>query len=386
MTDYDPEARRYTPLALKLKERITRDGPLSVEAYMSACLQDPEHGYYVKQPAIGAGGDFVTAPEISQIFGELIGLWCAVVWQQMGSPARFNLIELGPGRGSLMADALRAARMVPGFLSGATILLIESNVNLRAQQASALAGLDVEPTWAPSLLAVDEIRAGAYATRSAAASAPTILIANEFLDTRPIRQLVRRDGLWFERTVTLDDRGRLSFGCRPRPARNIERNASSSPPPTNGSIMEIADGLGDLTVPLLELTRSFPVAALLIDYGHTSSLPGDSLQAVRAHTFEHPLTSPGEADLTTQVDFELRGRQCRDAGFATDGPVTQAELLSALGITQRASRLMSANPKLAGSIEAGVARLLSPTGMGARFKALGLRSPTLPPLPGFPVN
>ena len=363
---HDPEARRDTPLARELAERIRREGPLPLDQFMQACLQHPQHGYYVRQPAIGAGGDFITAPEISQVFGELIGLWCVVVWQQMGAPARVRLIELGPGRGTLMADAMRAARVVPAFPSAVMVEMLETSEALASAQRERLRHIGVPIAWPHRLTA-------------SAANLPCIVIANELIDALPIRQYVAVDGVWQERTVGLDAAGRLAFGLGPTTgARGLPLPAAAP----RGTIVETRATL-PLVQPMAEIARAAPFAALLVDYGHVRSTPGDTLQAVRAHRFEHPLTSPGEADLTAQVDFQALGEQARTLGFAVDGPITQGELLAALGIVERASRLMAANPSEAAQLEAGVARLMSPTGMGTRFKAIGLRSAGLPALPGF---
>lgn len=366
---YDPHARRDTPLALKLAEAIRRDGPMPIAQYMTACLQDPEHGYYRAKRAIGAAGDFVTAPEISQVFGELVGLWCAVVWQQMGSPARFNLVELGPGRGTAMADALRAGRLVPGFLEAARVVLVESNATLRAEQAATLGRTapGVAPTWIDGFADLP-------------AEHPVIIVANEFVDTFAVDQ-VEIDGTRARpRKVGLDADGRLCFLPRP---------SDADPAPV---IVETPRYQH-----LFDLRRAIagrPHAALWIDYGYVWDADGqpptgETLQAVRNHRAEHPLTSPGEADLTAHVDFTtLAGAfNCPMAeGFAAcaiDGPVPQANFLGALGIMQRASRLMAANPAKAHEIEMGVARLMAVPGMGDRFKVLAIRSPDLPPLPGF---
>lgn len=343
---YDFDDRRDTPLALKLKQRIRRDGPISVAEFMQACLHDSEHGYYVKQLAIGRSGDFITAPEISQVFGELMGLWAAVVWQQMGSPARINLIELGPGRGTLMRDALRAARKVPKFFSAIDVHLVESCSPLVAQQAKALHDSTAPVSWHAGLATVP---AGA-----------SIVIANEFLDTLPARQLIGE----CERRIILDDLDRLVFQ------------------PSDGSVTEQQNYAG-LAAELAQSSRSAPLAGVFIDYGHTRSGQGETLQALRGHASEHPLCSPGEADLTVHVDFESFAATLVGAGFEVDGPISQGEFLGRLGIVERASRLMSANPAKAGEIELGIARLIAPQGMGSRFKVIGFQSPGLPPLPGF---
>jgi NADH dehydrogenase [ubiquinone] 1 alpha subcomplex assembly factor 7 len=376
---YDPEARRDTPLAKALAKRIRRKGPISVKDYMTACLLDPEHGYYRTRTAIGAAGDFITAPEISQIFGELIGLWCAVVWQQMGSPQRVNIVELGPGRGTMMHDAMRAGAKVPGFIEAAGVLLIEPNATLRQVQSRTLTALSVPI----SHLDPPQTPAG-----------PSIFLANEVLDCIPVWQLQwvappGSGGRWHTRTVELDRSGRLAFGIGPE-ARMRPQGQPGLLSPQPGDILEDRNARGVIGG-IGKTADTGPVAVLLIDYGHLATTYGDTLQAVRDHAFEHPLTSPGEADLTAQVDFAalsaLVGEWNSGPGhepLAIDGPVSQATFLARLGIVERTSRLMAANPALAHRIEADAARLVSPSGMGSRFKAIGLRSPSLPPLPGFP--
>ncbi len=357
----DQAAERKTPLAAKLAARIRQEGPVSVADYMRACLNDPEHGYYRKRTAIGRGGDFITAPEISQVFGELIGLWCAVVWQQMGAPASVRLIELGPGRGTLMRDTLRAARADPAFRAALDVGLIESNATLEAMQRASLAGEDVPIRWSADIA-------------SGESPAPTIVIANEFLDTLPVAQWVFRAGRWHHRCVGLGDAGGLSFVTG-------DADASIAQPAQEGDILESrAPALAEWAN---KLAFGAPLAALFIDYGHPEPALGDTLQAVTAHRYDDPLRAPGEADLSAQVDFAGVADAMHRYGLACDGPVPQAHFLAALGIVERASHLMAANPLKAAVIEAGVARLMAPTGMGTRFCALGVRSESAAPLPGF---
>ena len=364
--------QRETPLARKLKARIRRDGPLSVKAYVAACLGDPEHGYYRHMPAIGAGGDFVTAPEISQVFGELIGLWSAVVWQQMGSPPAFDLVEFGPGRGTLLADALRATRIVPGFHDALGVHLVESNAALIPLQEAALAQSGVTGSWHDTTAGC----AAALAPRTA----PFVAIANEFLDTCPAEQYVIHDGRPVMRGVGLDPVGELAFALLPD--REPPPKGTLPPHSREGDCFEIQDfGFFD---PFLRLMAERPAAALFIDYGAATTRPVDTLQAVRGQRAEHPLLSPGEADLSFQVDFaRFRTSVLAAPGVAVDGPVSQAAFLGQLGIVERASRLMSANPDKAGAVETGVQRLMAPVGMGSRFLALGVRSASLASLPGL---
>jgi NADH dehydrogenase [ubiquinone] 1 alpha subcomplex assembly factor 7 len=367
---YDPDLRRDTQLALKLKERIKREGPITVAQYVEACLYDPTHGYYKIRDAIGTKGDFVTAPEISQIFGELIGLWCAVVWQQMGEPTAFNLVEFGPGRGTLMHDVLRALRSQAKVTAATRVILIDSSVFHRNQQRDLLAQETVPITWVRTLSEAPD------------SDLPAIIIGNEFLDTKPIEQFVKRHDGWVEHSVDLDARGELMFAtgiaCDDKQSAMLDK---LFPAAHHDDIGEVYSPEPDF---VHALSHPRTMTALLIDYGHLRSDIGNTLQAIRRHTYEHPLTSPGEADLTAQLDFaELTTVFARNQ--EVDGPVTQAEFLGSLGILRRASKLMAANPTKANEIEMGVARLMAPNGMGTRFKVIGLRSPDLPLLPGFPT-
>jgi len=361
--------RRPTPLALKLAAEIAAAGPIGVDAYVRACLTDPDHGYYTNQSGIGRDGDFTTAPEVSQVFGELIGLWCVVVWQQMGSPAALNVVELGPGRGVLMDDALRAARLVPGFMDAIDLHLSEINPAFRQQQAERLKSHAVTPTWHNDWPDLD--------------AKPTILIANEFLDTLPASLWQCRAWQeWREVRVGLDDNAQLTFCPQPSspPFPDIDL------PPSDGEAIFTYAQSRDLVAHLAATAARAPLAALFIDYGHAQSDWGDTLQAVRNHKPEHPLASPGEADLSTAVDFAAFQRALESYGLACDGPLTQAAFLGQLGIAERASALMSANPSRAGDIESGVFRLMATPGMGSRFQVLTVRSPVLPELPGFATN
>lgn len=378
MTD-ETEARRKTPLAGKLKDRIRRTGPMSVAAFMQTCLQDPEHGYYVKHSAIGRDADFITAPEISQVFGELIGLWCAVVWHQMGAPSRINLVELGPGRGTLMRDALRAARNVSGFDKSLHVHLVEVSEPLRQMQKRALAGCTVPVSFHADATAL-------LSRRDLIGEVPVILIGNEFLDTFGVDQFLFSDGVWHARQIGLERQDEIAFvagaadDCRPR-------SLPSAATAKEGDIFEEAAGASAFAASIVSaLSKAQSFAALFIDYGHEKSGFGDTLQAVAGHRSVSPFLAPGETDLTVQVDFEQFAAACRSAGggaIAVDGPLSQGEFLGRLGIVERASRLMSANPAKAAEIELSVARLISPQGMGSRFKAIGIRSNALPRLPGF---
>lgn len=370
------EPRRETPLERRIKETLARDGPMPVADYMALCLHDAAHGYYRRQAAIGASGDFVTAPEISQVFGELIGLWCAVVWQQMGSPDRVHLVELGPGRGTMMRDMLRAARIVPAFRAALSVHLVDRSETLRAVQQATLADCGVPVHFhaasAPGLTLPPQVPDG-----------PTIVIGNEFLDTLPVTQFVFHAGRWHARRIALAEGQGLAFRVDPEPA---------VPPPAlpdglvpqEGSLYETAAGHGRLAQEMLRARAAAgPLAALFIDYGHGRTGFGDTLQGVAEQKHVSPFHAPGETDLSAQVDFQSFAAACRRAGLAVDGPVPQAEFLGRLGIVERASRLMAANAAQAAAIEMQVQRLMAPSGMGSRFLALGVRSPELAPLPAL---
>jgi NADH dehydrogenase [ubiquinone] 1 alpha subcomplex assembly factor 7 len=367
VTPYDPDARCDTPLALKLKAGIARHGPMTVAEYMGHCLWDEEHGYYATQTVIGSKGDFITAAEISQVFGEIIGLWSAIVWQQvLGSPPAVQLVEYGAGRGTMMRDALRAARIVPGFMAATSVHFLEMSPLFAEAQRVSVIDAGVPVTWGQNL---------------AGFPTPAIILANEFLDAWPVEQWIKTETGWHWRGVGMDAAGELCFTIVPG-TRTRDDLETQMPAAALGSIVE-SQRPERLAEAFAALNQSGPIAALLIDYGHVAPVSGDTLQAVRNHAYESPLTSPGEADLSAQISFFELATELHGSGLAIDGPVTQAEFLGRLGTVERASRLMSANPQRAGEIETGIARLLSPNGMGTRFKVMGVRSPQLPPLPGF---
>jgi len=386
------DSRTEAPLLAILRARIAERGPLPVDDYMRLCLADPDHGYWQRGGIIGAEGDFITAPEISQIFGELIGLWSVVAWQGMGQPSPVRLIELGPGRGTLMRDALRAARVVPGFLDAVTVHLVEVSRPLREAQRQTLALPDggVPPSPSPQeggeAPAVEGGRVRGWGAAPIAwhealeevPPGPAIIIANEFLDALPIRQFVRNGHGWRERVVEIDAHNQLRFGAGER--KDVAEHVCSSTPQP-GDILELRPAEHALLATLAK--RPAPLVALFVDYGPSEGGYGDTLQAVRRHAWVDPLTDPGRVDLTAHVQFAPLAHTAHAVGLRTDGPMPQVEFLGRLGIAERAARLMSANPAIAAAIEAGVQRLLSPTGMGGLFKALAVRSPSLPPPPPF---
>ena len=352
-----------TPLETEIRRIIAIEGPIPVDRYMELCLSHPQHGYYVTRDPLGAAGDFVTAPEVSQMFGELIGAWTATVWRQMGSPRHVQLIELGPGRGTLMADALRAAKALPEFHGALSVHMLETSRVLRGLQERSLANTGVPLVWH---LAIEQVLEGT-----------TIAIANEFVDALPISQFVKdRDG-WHVRMVGIVD-DKLAFLVAPD-AMVSQSEGDATPA---GTILERRQ---DQPISLLaRRIAQHSGAALIIDYGHTQSGFGDTLQAVRGHTFANPLEHPGEADLTAQVDFAAIATWAQRQGAVTHGPVTQGRFLRRLGIEQRATRLKAnATSQQAADIDAALTRLTAPDQMGELFKVLAIAHPNLGPLPGF---
>jgi len=355
-----------TPLEEEIRGLIAAEGPLPLADYMRLCLTHPRHGYYGTRDPFGAAGDFTTAPEVSQMFGELIGVWAVAMWQRMGAPQRFALIELGPGRGTLMADALRAARIVPVFRAAAEIHLVETSPALRAMQARALAAGDATATWHDDLSSVPD--------------APAIAIANEFLDALPVRQAVRGAKGWHERVVGFDERGRLAFGLAPAPLPGFELMLPAAlQRAPEGAVFEWREE-GSAVAPLCERLVRCGGAALMIDYGHAEPGLGDTFQALRAHAFADPLDQPGEADLTAHVDFAAVAAAGRRLGVHAAGPMTQGDFLRALGIEARAAALRQrATPAQAQAIDAALTRLTGSgrANMGELFKVLAFLGPGL---------
>ena len=348
-----------------LRRRIHLDGPMSVADYMSECLLNPTHGYYTTQTAIGAGGDFITAPEISQMFGELLGLALVQAWLDQGRPGPFALAELGPGRGTLMADMLRVTRGVPGFQDAMDLVLIEASPKMRALQAEALA--DYAPRWLDSVEDLPQ--------------KPLFLVANEFFDALPLRQFIRTGEMWSERRVGLGDDRSLAFGlgaptAQPALAHRIDDTRE-------GDLVEYNEIASVVTEALAQRIASHGGAALIVDYGDWRSL-GDTLQALRAHAPADPLDNPGQADLTTHVDFEVIAQAARAQGCVHTRLTPQGVFLERLGITARAQTLaapLDGDPLTA--LIAAHRRLTHPEEMGNLFKVLGLMPETAPPPAGL---
>lgn len=355
-------SRPETPLARVLRERIERSGPISLSDYMQACLLHPQHGYYNSRTPFGATGDFITAPEISQMFGELIGLALAQSWLDQGAPKHVTLAELGPGRGTLMADLLRATTRVPGFHASFDLVLVEASPALRAQQAVSVGNRQVR--WVDS---ADDLP-----------DAPLWLVANEFFDALPVRQFTRMGRRWAETVVGLGANGLMRGAAAPMLLRELAHRLADT---ADGDIVELRPEADAIMAALGARIARHGGAALIVDYGGVRSF-GDTVQAVRHHAFADPFADPGLADLTAHVDFGELAKAAIPARVTA--LIDQGQFLRALGIEQRATRL---GENLSGrALETHIAalrRLTDPAEMGTLFKAMALHPDQSPPPPGF---
>ena len=351
----------HESLADLLKTRIRMIGPMTLAEYMAECLLHPRFGYYATRDPFGTEGDFTTAPEISQMFGELLGLCLAQYWLDIGRPASFTLAELGPGRGTLMADVLRATRRVPGFHEAAEVILVEASPVLRQLQRESLGQHPAR--WLDSVIDLPD--------------APLFLLANEFFDALPIRQFSRQGDLWAETMVGLKDEDLVLGRAAPAAIDLLEPRLADVP---EGGVVEICPAATPIMAEIAARITRQGGLALILDYGGWQS-HGDTFQALQAHAFADPLAEPGEADLTAHVDFAALARAARPAATAF---TTQGQLLEALGIGARAERLAS---NLTGAaLEAHLAalrRLTRPEEMGTLFKALAVCPPNAPLPAGF---
>ncbi|MGQ0526700.1 MAG: class I SAM-dependent methyltransferase [Alphaproteobacteria bacterium] len=328
------------PLERILIEMIRGQGPLSVAQFMALGLAHPQHGYYMKQDPFGREGDFTTAPEISQMFGEIIGAWTADIWMQLGSSENFNLVECGPGRGTLMADLMRSTKNVPGFHEACKIHLIEISPALKEKQKEALPPYKVQ--WHARLDTLPQ-------------DAPLILIANEFLDALPVQQYVQTGEGWQERFITVDESNRFEFS-----------------PLSTGEIIESSSARVSFVENLCALLEKTTGAALFIDYGALYSGTGDTFQAVHKHKSVNVLEHIGYADLTSHVDFEALVKNIHERKIKISGPVTQGNFLKANGIEARAAQLFAQAPAQKADIENSLKRLVDSDQMGTLFKVIGL--------------
>ena len=339
------------PLGTLIRAEIAERGPMRLDRYMALC----NGHYYATRDPLGRAGDFVTAPEMTQAFGELLGAWCAAVWQSLGRPEPVLLVEAGPGRGTLMADALRLVdRVAPDFSAAARVHLIETSPVLRAAQEVRLRGRVA--AWHDAIETLPD--------------GPLLLLANEFLDALPVRQFLHAEEGWRERAVAVE-RDRLVWTTVP-----------ATDPPASGEAVERSDAALVWVSALAAMLARQGGAALVIDYGHEGGA-ADTLQAVRGHAPADPLAAPGEVDLTAHVDFAAVTAAARDAGAETHGPVPQGAFLRALGLPERTTVLCrAARPETARALQAAARRLMDADAMGLLFKAVAITQPGLPPPPG----
>lgn len=324
---------------------IKQDGPMPLDRYMSLCLGHPQHGYYMTRDPFGAAGDFTTAPEISQVFGELIGIWCAQVWGALGSPRQFALVELGPGRGTLMADILRVLEKAPACLKAADVHFVETSEVLRQAQQHAVP----DATWHDNVASLPGL--------------PTIVIANEFFDAIPIRQFVRKGGNGFEVTVGLQD-GALALGLVP---------SSFQIPLAGEGVFEDATLRNAIAAHLGNHLNAVSGAALVIDYGHSRSSLGDTLQAMQKHAACKVTDTPGDVDITSHVDFESLAQGFVRGGAQIAGLLPQGEFLERMGLHQRTEVLARTLDENAGQqLVAATERLAHRDQMGHLFKVMAV--------------
>jgi len=365
-------------LARKLRAQIRKQGPLRLHDYMQACLSDPEYGYYLVRDPFGVGGDFITAPDVCQVFGELLGLWCVHVWAELGQPQNCKLIELGPGRGALMSDALRAVSLVPEFVRSIEVHFVETSRALREAQKDHIEGQAKDQERPiPDLFWHDDL--------SSVPAGPSFLIANEFIDALPIRQFQMQGGQWFERMVGLDGEGRFSFELAEQPLENMELLPPIHRQANDGDYIEYCPAMSTVIGQMAARAKGHPFAGLLIDYGYGAPALGDTFQAISDHKFTDPLKEPGLADVTAHVDFSQLLRTAEKQGMSICGPATQRDFLIALGVRERAAQLMQAQENMISAQQflSGFQRLVDHDKMGDLFKVAGLAGAGQPALPGF---
>ncbi|HTW52396.1 MAG TPA: SAM-dependent methyltransferase [Stellaceae bacterium] len=355
-------------LTARLARHIHAHGPMTIAAFMAMALHDPKAGYYARRQPLGASGDFVTAPEISQIFGELIGLWCADLWQHMGSPDPVIVAELGPGRGVLIADFLRAVSGIAGFRPAMRLYLVEASPMLRAEQQRRLDGAGA--VWLDDVAGLPD--------------GPLLLVANEFLDALPIRQLVRGPAHWAERLVGVDADGRLCFAKGPESPMLSVLVPADRRDVVPDTVFEMCPAAAALAAGVAERLREQGGAALFVDYGYTGATGKSTLAAIGRHRAAGILDAPGTADLSAHVDFTALAAAARGGGATVYGPVPQGDFLKALGADLRLQILLRhAAPDQRAALETGLRRLIDPAEMGTLFQVLAIASPGIPAPAGF---
>lgn len=341
--------------------QITTSGPISVATYMGLCLTHPSKGYYRAAEPLGVTGDFITAPEISQMFGELIGFWLVNLWQQMNEPKAFTLLELGPGRGTLMADILRVACRAPGFRDALRLALFETSPPLMAEQQARLAAY--EPKYLQNFENFDD--------------GPVLVVANEFFDALPIRQFIRKADGWHERQIGLVE-GKRAFGLSPTPIPPASMPDAVADAALD-TMLEVCFAGAEVMTRLAKIVSKQGGSILAIDYGYAHTQTGDTLQGVRRHAYADVLEAPGETDLSAHVDFGALANVARAAGLTTQTLANQGQFLTRLGIAERAAALSRANPAAAADIETALGRLVDSGQMGDLFKVFCGHSPGLIP-------
>ncbi|MES0870727.1 class I SAM-dependent methyltransferase [Pseudovibrio sp. SCP19] len=354
-----------TPLQEKIKKRIADHGPMTVAEYMGLCLSDPEHGYYMRQQPFGAKGDFTTAPEISQLFGELIGAWFLHQWLSQDLKGPVHLVEMGPGRGTLMKDILRVISLRPQMLANIQIHLVETSPSLRKAQRKLLKAYSIK--WHDTLDTIPE--------------GPTLLVANELFDALPIHQYQLTDTGWRERCVGLDEDGNLTFGIGSgtlSPADVAKANLQAK----IGDTLELSPASNAIASQIGHRLKANGGAALLIDYGYAKTVTGDTFQALKKHEYVSTLEHCGEADLTAHVNFQALANAAAAEGANAHGPIGQGQFLLGLGLLERAGQLGAGKSTLdQDQIRKDVERLAADDQMGTLFKVLCITNTSEQPIP-----
>ena len=331
---------------------------MPVAQFMATCLGDPSAGYYATRDPFGRGGDFITAPEVSQMFGELVGAACVSAYQALGEPDQFSLVEMGPGRGTLMADLLRVAALRPAFIEAAGLHMVETSPHLRNKQLETLADAPLKPAFLDTLQDVPD--------------GPLIVVANEFFDALPIHQFIKTGNGWCERVIGLDDDGELAYGAGTGriEERDLYPDLDESP---DGTIIETQPAANAISQELGARLARYGGAAIIIDYGYLKTAPGDTLQALYKHAYDDVLAHPGEADLTAHVNFEALATAATREGATAHPPLTQGDFLLRSGLLERAGALGAGKSHAEQEgIRDAVERLAAPDQMGNLFKALAL--------------
>ncbi|HEX8048559.1 class I SAM-dependent methyltransferase [Rhizobium sp.] len=363
-----------TPLGEKIKAIIRANGPVSITDYFSLCLADPQHGYYKTREPFGSVGDFVTAPEISQLFGEMIGIFMVHAWQRHDTPSDVRLVEIGPGRGTMMADMVRViSKLAPPLYDAMNVHLVETSDRLQEFQRQTLADHGDKVSWHSDF---NDVTAGF-----------TLLAANELFDAIPIRQFVRTTNGFRERTVGLDANDELTFAVGVAGLDPAFLPDGQLPP--IGTIFEIAPARQAVMTTICDRIATHGGTALAIDYGHMATGFGDTLQAVRMHEYDPPLEHPGEADLTSHVDFQHLAQTAAASGLQINGCCHQGDFLLGLGLLERAAALgRDRDAATQDGIRAAVERLAGAGEgkMGELFKVLAASSPSIDLQPFRPAR